>query len=303
MLTARTKSFAKENGWYQSSSAVFGLYKGYFFVLNSDYGSISIAAPYLDLKQEVQQVLKHLIAGNKKTLHLSEFSVDEQRVILVVKERFTYTRKHHLYETMDFLVGLFTQHNLAYEDRCLRCSSQNDLGYYCVGDAVTILCGSCYSELYESWRADKAEFTNQDKHYLKGGVGSAFVSLLGVALWVVLAIYSPRIASIALVLLGFLAFKGYELFGGKPGRFSAWIIILVNAAAVIVANYAYLLHGLYQRGHGIDLALQGPPAMVNQFAVNLIGSLSLCFLVWVVIFFQQRQALKFPEFKPAQLAT
>jgi hypothetical protein len=307
MTKFRTKRIAKENGWYQSRHMVFGLYRGYFFTVVDSTGPILMMATLPALSQEVQQHLERRIAESRKAFQIGEFSIHEQGVTLKLKERFTYTRTHHLYDVMNFLTESFEGQAIAHSDCCHQCASHSDLNYYCLGDYGAILCSSCAQELSEGWQATKKECLAESKNYLRGTLGTVLFSLPGAVLWVILALYFSRLATViafmAPLLLITLSMRGYARLGGRPGRWMPWLIILVNIVFIVAANYATVVCQLYQRGYSLVLISQGIAEVANYLKLNIPISLCANALMWLVVFLEQHEAAKFPEFGVAKPVT
>lgn len=80
-------------------------------------------------------------------------------------------------------------------------------------------------------------------------LGALIGALLGAAAWAVLGIVG-YIASLIGLLIAFLASKGYDLMGGKPGAMKLITLIVCVVLAVVVGNVAvsiYSIHEGYQK--------------------------------------------------------
>ena len=77
--------------------------------------------------------------------------------------------------------------------------------------------------------------TGESKNYLRGAAGAILGAVLGAIPWALVSLAGWFVAWLGL-LIGFLAKKGYELFGGKKGRPKIWIICIAAIFGVILGN-------------------------------------------------------------------
>jgi len=91
------------------------------------------------------------------------------------------------------------------------------------------------------------------KKYRPGGnllglIGALIGAAIGAVVWAAVGVMG-YIASIVGILIAFLAGKGYELLGGRPGAFKVIVMILCVMLAVVagsIGTEVYWLHDLYQ---------------------------------------------------------
>lgn len=82
---------------------------------------------------------------------------------------------------------------------------------------------------------------------LLGLIGSLLGAIIGAVVWAAIGIFG-YIASIAGLLAAFLSSKGYDLLGGKPGKFKVLVLIVCVILSVVLGNLGvvvYEVHTLY----------------------------------------------------------
>ena len=134
---------------------------------------------------------------------------------------------------------------------CAKCGLDNNDASKPVlltGEVVVPMHAGCAEQIVAA--AEKRKQKNKagaGKTFL--GVIGAFVgSLIGAIVWALIGI-AGYVASIAGFVAAFLAGKGYDLMGGKPGKAKLITIILCVILAVVVGTVLpelYWLHDLYQ---------------------------------------------------------
>lgn len=82
---------------------------------------------------------------------------------------------------------------------------------------------------------------------ITGFIGALVGALLGAAVWAAVGVIG-YVASVVGLLIAFLSSKGYDLLGGKPGRFKVFTLILCVILAVLIGNMGtvlYEVHAVY----------------------------------------------------------
>lgn len=141
----------------------------------------------------------------------------------------------------------------AYTDAqaCACCGAANDTasrGVLLSGEAVVPMHQACAETLVESAAAREADDGGDAGRTFLGILGACIGALLGALVWALIGIFG-YVASVAGFVAAFLAGKGYDLLGGKPGKIKLVTLVLCVVLAVIVGNAAceiYWLHELYQ---------------------------------------------------------
>ncbi|MDP4121244.1 MAG: hypothetical protein Q8876_09385 [Bacillota bacterium] len=72
--------------------------------------------------------------------------------------------------------------------------------------------------------------------YLLGALGALIGGLLCSIPWCIIQAYIDLVSSVLACLIGFGAFKAYQMFNGKRGPAAKWIIIVITLIAVVVGQ-------------------------------------------------------------------
>lgn len=101
----------------------------------------------------------------------------------------------------------------------------------------TYLSEENYQATLEEVQQLQANFANKKENMLLG-LSAAFIgALIGGLLWFAIGLLG-YIAWIAGVIALFLAFKGYQLFGGKVSRIGVALVFILTISVVFLANHA-----------------------------------------------------------------
>jgi len=132
-------------------------------------------------------------------------------------------------------VSVYLQENNYYSSGCNICGNTDDLGFTFNDGRVTEICSDCHNSLSTEMAGLKQERETSGS-LLRGTIGAVLGGILGIIPWVLLGLIG-FIASVSGLIMGYLAQKGYILFGGKRNR----IMLLVIAVVVIVFTYAAVI--------------------------------------------------------------
>jgi hypothetical protein len=144
--------------------------------------------------------------------------------------------------------------NLTEPGKCMKCGAANDaatLPVLITGEAVVPMHAECAKEYIDALDAAEAakEAAQPQKRAnpVMGTVGAFVGAMLGALVWTVVGMMG-YIAAIVGWLIAFLSGKGYDLLGGKNGKFKIAVVIVCVILAVVVGNlgvYAYQIHEVY----------------------------------------------------------
>lgn len=135
--------------------------------------------------------------------------------------------------------------------RCRKCGLDNDGSTKPVllhGEAVVPMHAACAEEAVAAAAKRKKKNKAKPGGTILGIIGALVGALIGAVLWALLGI-AGYIASIVGFAIAFLAGKGYDLLGGKPGAIKLITLIVCVILAVVAGNLGseiYWLHDLYQ---------------------------------------------------------
>ena len=300
MIYPRIKKIARQNGWHRTKNAVFGLYKDYFFTMGDGQGFKFITAIIPETDDEKIAQIGGVLEKNRKVLGFDELIFEERTVSVTFKESVMSAKESVLYEMLEFFAQIFDSLDFPKQNCCDLCSSKDNFDYYVYQEQPMMLCKSCHMEFVNDLNTSVAEFQQEEKNYLQGTLGAIVFSLPGVVLWVILAVYVGIISALMAVVFTFLAIKGYEKFGGKWGRLTPLLLILVNIILVIVSNYATVIYELFISDYGINLQILRSPEMAEFLTNNILFSLLVCGLAWIYVLFQMWKGFKHPKIEPAK---
>jgi len=73
-------------------------------------------------------------------------------------------------------------------------------------------------------------------NYVLGAIGAIVGGMICTIPWIIVQVYLGKIAAVVAILIGFGAFKSYQIFKGKTGPATKWIIISITVFLVIIAQ-------------------------------------------------------------------
>lgn len=149
-------------------------------------------------------------------------------------------------KNLDLVLNRFTDYLRlnGFQDACSTCGTADYLHWYDLNNQVHHMCDHCFGQQVNSLEINKQEIKAKRGNMFTGIVGALLGSLIGVALWVVVA-QMGYISGIVGLIMALCILKGYELFGGKvnvPGMAICVVILLVMIYAASILDYAIFLH-------------------------------------------------------------
>ncbi len=144
--------------------------------------------------------------------------------------------------------------DLTEPDKCMKCGTGNDdttVPVMLSGEAVVPMHAACADEHIASLEAAEAarEAAKPEKrgNAFLGTIGAFVGAMLGAAAWMLVGMLG-YIAGIIGWLIAFLSGKGYDLMGGKNGKFKIAVVIVCVIIAVVAGScgvYAWQIHEIY----------------------------------------------------------
>ena len=293
MIFPKAKKIAKAQDWYQTKTAVFGIYKGYLF--NIGDGSIWSNPPYkyvsctLENLTEAQKInLKTELENNRKILKYANFQINENRLYIQFLENLTFTKIKTVYFLLDFITDRFKIYQIPEQNACQNCDEKHEINYYNLNENGTILCDPCFSTI----RAQFNELENQknklEKNYLIGFLGSLLFAIPGIIIWVLIAVYLERLASVMAIIIALLGLKGYQFLNGKQGRWTNFLILISNIVCIVIANFFTVYLMLVKEGSTFNDSLQQfqrNHLVRTLFFTNTMILFFLATFVWIWLLF------------------
>lgn len=140
--------------------------------------------------------------------------------------------------------------------KCGRANGNSPKACLLTGETVVPMHQECADAVIEAAKArGQADKAGAGKTFL-GVIGALIGALIGAIVWALIGL-AGYVASIAGFVAAFLAGKGYDLMGGKPGKMKVFTLVICIILAVILGTLLpemYWLHEMYQE------EIQGVPA-------------------------------------------
>lgn len=280
MIGSGLKKLARENGMQIDGGVAFGMLKGCFVTLSegAGYKRMSIYIGYYprqinDLPQnenesEEIRIPEHLRAAQAVAEYIEQTAADFKTYRLMNAKQHKFhgvavkcssvvqvnffdnpgTMKCIQAFVEDILPQVAPMTNVLV---CAKCGEPNDsqsVPLQRFEDAVVPVHQTCAQEIVNAVNNRKQSQKAGAGKTLLGIIGAAVGALIGAALWTLVGIIG-YVASIVGLAIAFLASKGYELLGGKPGTVKLITVIVCVILAVIVGTVGteiYYLHDYYQ---------------------------------------------------------
>ncbi len=270
MIGAGLKQIAADNGLTVESGVAYGLLKGCYVSLSEGAGYKRMCiyvgchhAPAQEKASKQGEVPEHMQAANAIADYIIEYAGDFEKYRIM-------TRKHKLPGVLMTQGGSVVQVNFfdnpgtmdcirAFIDEilpeiapatepkvCAKCGLPNDglsKPVLLTDEAVVPMHDACA----QSVAAAFGKKSRPGGNFL-GIFGALIGAAIGAVVWAAVGVMG-YIASIVGILIAFLAGKGYELLGGRPGAFKVIVMILCVMLAVVagsIGTEVYWLHDLYQ---------------------------------------------------------
>lgn len=276
MISSNLKKLAKSNGLTVAHGVAYGNLRGYAVTLSS-VGQVSrlvIVTRFADPAGQVN--LQSAVNGVniRREYSVSSFLVDIQGVHV------DFTGKpEKIQQFLNFFMPLLPQCGAYGANACPECGYEiSDGGKWKLVNGVAYpvhpVCG-------EKLRAAMADQLQPTGSYLTGTLGALLGTVLGSIVWALILSFG-FFASIAGLLIGFLAQKGYDLLHGRQGKLKVVILIVMVILGVLLGNflgyfivYAKDLMGVYDLGEIFAVVLEdlGNSAFRGEFLGNIVMGL------------------------------
>jgi hypothetical protein len=234
MGSKQLKTFAEQRGIHYDAKRLiaYGDYQGYGVMiqdlskqkqhrvtLNVSGGSL---AP-----EGVQQYLAQFAAGRP---YLNYLSYEKSMITAGLKA--TKEDAQNLEDLLTNLVGFLRTNGLV--PCCKYCGSPESLGFYSINGQGECMCGGCFEKVRENLAQAQLSVKQKKGNVFFGIVGALLGSLIGVALWVLVA-QMDLIAGIVGLVMAVCCIKGYEKFGGKLNLAGVILSMAIAVAMLYLA--------------------------------------------------------------------
>lgn len=252
MIGTGIKKLAKENNLKISSGVAYGNLHGYAstFSEGNGYKRLVIATSFPD--PEAERSLKaELDAINiEREFRVRSISFNIKCIDIMFRDAAGTMKKIRAF--IDWFYPLLKEAGAAKFKICAECGQVIEKGTWkLINDVAYPLHKDCAVQVRNAFIEEhEAELAEEKGSFLTGLIGALLGAAIGSILWAVLY-YFGYIASLAGLVIGLLAEKGYRLFKGRSGGMKVFILILSIIAGVLIGTFAadwYILYEMLQNG-------------------------------------------------------
>ncbi len=237
MASKNLKEFAASLGFENKNNRFFGDYRGYCITLSESSGRknliIGMSLPRDDSR--LNQIVE-FIENNKKESRIVEYSIHPSHVSIAIQDVKGVIER--LTKLMDDGIKLLMEKGIPGNSICWYCNAQITSGAekVQVNEAVVPMHSGCVESFSQHVEQAAEEFHKEQKNYGRGFIGALIGGIVGAIPWVVVYLLGYLYAVLG-ILIGFASKKGYEIFGGKPGKAKAWMVLFVVIVVVFVGQF------------------------------------------------------------------
>lgn len=239
MVGSALRKIAKEHDMNVANGVAYGGFHGFAVTLfeGSGYKTMAITTKYenpadRDLLEE--KLNKHNL---RKEFRILNLDLMEDAIVVTFHDTIGTMKKFNAF--VDFFFPLLAQTSAKGINYCMECGlefSGNGTWKLVNGMACHVHEG-CAARMQSQAEAEEQRMEEEDEGtYGKGFVGAMIGGLLGAIVWAIV-LYIGYFAAIVGVLIGFLAYKGYEKAHGKHGKGKVAILLLVGLLSVVIGNF------------------------------------------------------------------
>lgn len=290
MAFPRLKQFASMKGWRIEKNIAYGEENGFLFTLIDGSGFKMFVSPLPSVTEQTKKEILDYLNENKKILQINEFLLDNDVLIVKLKESFRSAKVEVMSNLLMELTDFLKSKGIKGKECCIFCGNDNAEQTIYIDDIMYSAHNECYS--HEVIMIDEAvrEYEVEDKNYFSGFIGALIGGMVSSIPWILVQIYLNKMAAALAVLIGIGALKAYYMFKGQLGRATRWIIAFCTLFSVVFAQFAAIAIEFIKYNiplqYGNFVKLLSDPEMGNVFKINLRLSLFMAFLGIIGLFFE-----------------
>ncbi len=237
MIGSGLRKLAAANGMKVEHGVAYGFLRGYATTLSEGSGikTMVLSTRFADSAARYAFTEKIQAMGLDKEYKLNALEVQEKLIRVIFLD--TIGTMKRIEGFIEVFFPMLDQHGASHSDICPECGMMLTDGRWKLVNGIAIYVHEACGERIRS----TIETNNQERlstgNYFTGAIGALLGSVIGSVVWTILAVIG-YIASIAGLLIGFLAEKGYSLLGGKKGWGKLVILIIAVILGVVVGNLA-----------------------------------------------------------------
>lgn len=301
MLYKRLEQFAEKNDWNINKNFAYGEIEGYLFTVADIQGFKVFLTPLLGIADEQKQCIIDFL--NKNSLKFHQVIFDNDILTVKFREIFRSEKIEVMEGYLNNIVQFLKQNGIAKNKICSICGEEEADERAYIDFLYMDVHQKCIDkEICEIEKAAE-QLDNESKNYFVGFIGAIFGGIISSIPCIILQIFFNKIAVLFAYIIGFGALKSYELFKGKFGPLTKWIIATAIVVSVIVDQF--ILIGIVFVKNGIPISVESfqhffeVEELVNEFNKTLKISLFMALIAIIPIFIQLKWDVKnfLPKFQ------
>ncbi|MGL5676009.1 MAG: hypothetical protein ACRDDX_06330 [Cellulosilyticaceae bacterium] len=191
------------------------------------------------LESNAQDATEKVVARLSEEGKVKDVTINENSVTfapVVAPESITM---EEMEEMLDYVKGAFSEEGMRLGG-CTCCGSQSFQTHFVSIDGTPVItCDTCLNEFRSTYKDAVDQYKNRPSRYIRGILGGIVGTLLGVALWIIIAKLGYVAALVGYVIV-IGAYKGYMFMKGKPTKLAGILIMLISVVMMCVAQYLYM---------------------------------------------------------------
>lgn len=237
---------AQELGWEYQKNYLYGKVGNTHFTFhrNVDYlrtanNYIAVYIPIFTVGTEQRQLIIDYLKQNRKVLKVRNYNLTEASIIIVLNAPMMKLTTEKVNELTTNLSTFFDQQGILTEEHCFYCGEAEVDAVSKVNKVAVPAHSACIDNARKEMMENQENVQAQGGNYFPGMVGAILGGIIGAIPWMLLE-YFWGYASILSLLIGYFAFKGYKLLGGRVTKATKWLLLIPVVLAIIVSNLVSL---------------------------------------------------------------
>lgn len=291
MLYKRLHEFANKKGWRVEKNIAYGEEDGYLFTIIDGQGFKAFISPLILDNDEVatREILDYL-NDNKKNYKKQEFSIQDNLLEIKLLETFKNVKLEVMEELVKNLSAFLKAKGVKGKGYCGICGKEGAEEIIYLNKLMLSAHGECYRREAGILEEAAVIFDTEEKNYLLGFVGAFLGGLISTLPWILVQLFLNRIMAALAVIIGMGALKGYQIFKGRLGPFTRWIITITTMASVVIAQYVTLAVEIAKNNIPLTyenyMLIMEIPEVARSFKADLFMSLFMALLGILALFFR-----------------
>lgn len=244
---ASIKKIGTELNWDIEKKAIYGNYSGFEITLeqnlsysNSHNNFKILYIPYNNISSSDAGALSDFINLNKKDLKAINYEVKQNILTIRLNEGIKGINAERLKEVLDKYITKFSQLGITPRKTCIYCNDESTDSTVYINKVKLPSHESCKQAAIAKANEQK-EILNEQPGSILGYIGGLVGAILGAIPYAV-AVWFGWYIGIITILAGILSYYGFNLLGGRPKRYTKYIISLFTFGAIILSNVGIMFY-------------------------------------------------------------